>query len=107
MGTIPKPIWQIIEDYVKRVSKDIPVQKVILFGSYAKGNFKKDSDIDLAIFSNYFQDMNRVDGIIYLLTEAADYNIDLEPQPFTLDEYDNPIGIVEEIIKTGIEIPIH
>jgi hypothetical protein len=28
----------------------------------------------------------------------------LEPQAFTLDDYKNPLGIVEEIINTGIEI---
>jgi len=28
----------------------------------------------------------------------------LEPQPFTLDDYEHPEGFVEEIIRTGIEI---
>jgi hypothetical protein len=30
--------------------------------------------------------------------------LDLEPQPFTVDDYLNPEGFVEEIIRTGIEI---
>lgn len=104
MGSIPKSIQQSIEDYIKKISKQIPIQKVIVFGSYAKGNFRNDSDIDLAVFSDYFKNMSRVDGITYLLMEASDYDIDLEPQAFTLDDYKNPLGIVEEIINTGIEI---
>lgn len=35
-----------------------------------------------------------------------DYDIDLEPQPFTMDDYKEPEGLVKDILKTGIEIPI-
>ena len=48
--------------------------------------------------------MSRVDGIYFLLLNAMDYDIDLEPQPFTIEDYKQPIGIVQEIIDTGIEI---
>ena len=41
-----------------------------------------------------------------MLLYAMDYDIDLEPQPFTLDDYKQPVGIVSEIIKTGIELPV-
>ncbi|MGD9678698.1 MAG: nucleotidyltransferase domain-containing protein [Vulcanibacillus sp.] len=106
MDRIPESIQKIIEDYVMKLSKEIPVEKVIIFGSYANGNPHKYSDVDIAIFSDYFKNMNRVDGIYFLLLNAMDYDIDLEPQPFTLDDYNQPVGIVSEIIKTGIELPI-
>ncbi len=35
-----------------------------------------------------------------------DYDIDLEPQPFTLDDYNQSIGLVSEIISTGIELTL-
>lgn len=76
-----------------------------MFGSYAKGTPHKYSDVDLAIFSDYFKNMNRIDGLYFLLLNAVDYEIDLEPQPFTMDDYRQPVGIVKEIIETGIEIP--
>ena len=106
MDRIPESIQKIIEDYVMKLSKDIHIEKVIVFGSYANGNPHKYSDVDIAIFSDYFKNMNRVDGIYFLLLYAMDYDIDLEPQPFTLDDYKQPVGIVSEIIKTGIELPI-
>ena len=46
-----------------KLSKDIHIEKVIVFGSYANGNPHKYSDVDIAIFSDYFKNMNRVDGI--------------------------------------------
>ncbi|MCD5414081.1 MAG: nucleotidyltransferase domain-containing protein [Clostridiales bacterium] len=105
MDSIPKPIQQILNDYVEKISKQIPIKKVIVFGSYAKDSFRSDSDIDIAVFSDYFNTMSRVDGIMYLLMEASDYDIDIEPQAFTVYDYNNPLGIVEEIIKTGVELP--
>jgi len=35
-----------------------------------------------------------------------DYDIDIEPQPFTMEEYNKPVGLVEEILKAGIEINV-
>ncbi len=48
--------------------------------------------------------MSRVVGTHLLLLKAMDYDIDLEPQPFTMKEYKKPVGLVEEILKKGIEI---
>ena len=106
MDRIPKPIQKVIEDYIIKLSEKIVIDKAIIFGSYAKGNIHKYSDIDLAIFSNYFKNMHRVDGIYFLLMNAVDYEIDLEPQPFTMEEYYQPVGLVKEIIRTGIEVPL-
>jgi predicted nucleotidyltransferase len=103
MDRIPEPVQEIIKDYVLNLRRQIPIEKVIVFGSYAKGNTHKFSDVDVAIFSDYFKDMSRVDSIYFLLLNAADYDIDLEPQGFTMDEYNEPAGLVSEIIKTGIE----
>ena len=105
MDKIPESIQKIVEDYIPNLSKQISIEKVILFGSYAKGNTHKDSDVDIAVFSDYFKGMSRVDGIHFLLLRAMDYDIDLEPQPFTMDEYKDPVGLVQDILKTGIEIP--
>ena len=109
MDRIPESIQKAVKDYILKLSRDIPVKKVILFGSYARGTSNEHSDIDLAVFSDYFKNMNRVDGIHLLLlkTMDCDLDIDIEPQPFTMEEYNDPHGFVEEILKTGIEINIH
>ena len=54
MVNIPEAVRSGIEKYVERIRQEISVDKAILFGSYASGTFDNGSDIDLAIFSNYF-----------------------------------------------------
>lgn len=106
MVRIPEPVQTLIKNYVSNLTKEINVGRVVLFGSCAKGSMHDQSDVDLAIFSNYFKGVSRVDGIRFLVLRSMDYNIDIEPQAFTMDDYEKPIGIVEEILKTGIEIPV-
>lgn len=108
MDRIPESIQKIIEDYITKLGQIIPIYKVVISGSYANGNYHKYSDVDIAIFSEYFKNMGRLEGLHFLLLRAMDYEIDLEPQPFTIEEYNHPVGLVSEILKTGIdyEIPI-
>ena len=48
--------------------------------------------------------MSRLDGIIFLLMQTLGYKIDIQPQPYTMNEYAEHLGLVDEILKTGIEI---
>lgn len=108
MVKIPENIRQVIVDYLRDLSLEIPIEKAILFGSYAKGKYDNDSDIDLAIFSDYFKDMNRVEGIKYLLKRARKYRgIDLEPISFTKEDYEERVGFAEEVIRHGIEFKLN
>ena len=47
-----------LEDIVTKVTSDFDVDEVILFGSYAKGVAKPESDIDVAIISTEM-DLNK------------------------------------------------
>ena len=88
MVKIPDDIRKIIEDYLKELSSEIKIDKVILFGSYAKGNHGIDSDIDLAIFSDSFKDMDRIESIKYLLKKARKFRgVDLQPISFSNENY--------------------
>lgn len=107
MAEIPEEIEIIIKEYLKDLNRVIPVDKAILFGSYAKGTYHKDSDIDLAVFSDYFKNITRVDGISFLLQRVKNFEYDLEPIPFTREDYLAREGLVAEILKKGIEIPIN
>jgi len=104
MDKIPESVKDIINQYIQKVSKEIKIEKVILFGSYAKGTTHQYSDVDLAVFSDNFKNSSRIENLKFLILKAMDFDLDLEPQPFTVDDYLNPEGFVEEIIRTGIEI---
>jgi uncharacterized protein len=50
---VVKNAEKILEELLKQ--KGINVQKIILFGSYAKGKEKRDSDIDIIVVSDDFR----------------------------------------------------
>ncbi|HHY22649.1 MAG TPA: nucleotidyltransferase domain-containing protein [Clostridiaceae bacterium] len=105
MVKIPENIRDIVEEYLEDLSSEIKIDKAILFGSYAKGDYSVDSDVDLAIFSDSFRDMDHIESIKYLLKKARKYRgVDLQPISFTNQDYEERLGIVEEVLGTGIEV---
>ena len=70
----------------------------ILFGSYAKGQQKENSDVDLYISSN-LQGLRFV-GLIERLREVLHKKIDL----IRSSELENNVTLVNEILKEGIKI---
>lgn len=56
LKAIATEITQKISPKIKKFN--INSDKIILYGSYAKGNPREDSDIDLVVISNDFKNMN-------------------------------------------------
>jgi len=107
MVEIPSEIIELIKEFIELVKEDnIQIEKVILFGSYAKGNYHKDSDIDLAIVSSDFKENEYIENMSKLLLKATEIKVDIQTIPFSIEEYENPVGIMEEILKTGIELKV-
>ncbi|MBW2195491.1 MAG: nucleotidyltransferase domain-containing protein [Deltaproteobacteria bacterium] len=99
---------KIVKGFVSRLTSEIAVEEVILFGSYAHGSAREYSDIDLAIISDSFQDKTRIENMQYLSRIAADYNSLVEALPFTAEEYrklDNRTFLAS-ILKTGQRYPL-
>ena len=97
-----------IESYIADVKQTIPLDKVYLFGSYAKGTPHEWSDVDLCFFSTYFEGKNSVDMMTTLFNIALKYNpaICFEPHVFPTSELENDNPFVKEIIRTGKEIAV-
>lgn len=106
MASVPQPIQELIIDFLRKVSHQINVDKAILFGSYANGQYTSESDVDLAIFSNDFMGMEPIERFRFLFLNTIDYDFDLQPLAFTADDLMEPDGIVAEIINTGLEVAI-
>jgi predicted RNase H-like HicB family nuclease/predicted nucleotidyltransferase len=51
-GNMPEAIREIIGDILKKLIPEYAPRKVILFGSYADGKYRAESDIDLLIIKN-------------------------------------------------------
>ncbi|MCX6800337.1 MAG: nucleotidyltransferase domain-containing protein [Candidatus Falkowbacteria bacterium] len=79
-------------------------EEIYLFGSYAKNNFKKWSDVDIAVVSNRLK-RNWEKNIILLRRFSRSVDERIEPLGFTsIDFKDKNNPLVSEILKTGIKI---
>ena len=99
-----KQIELIVNKYVSAImAKNIRIEKAILFGSYAKGNANKNSDIDIALISPDFgKDYFEEAVMLKEISEAID--IDISPRPYSIDEYEKADPgqfLYDEIIKKG------
>ena len=95
---------KIIKRFLKKVSEEIEIDKVILFGSAVRGRQKRWSDIDLAIISDDFKRVNNFERLVMLGKMAwyADAT-EIEALGYTKDEYKNAtkLDFLGEIKRTG------
>ena len=95
----------IAQRYAGAVKANYNYIKIILFGSYSKGNFNDDSDIDIAvIFKDYG---NLIDMQLELMRLRRKIDSRIEPHPFREREFESSDPLVNEIIKYGQEININ
>lgn len=101
--TINKEILNSINKYVKEIKKKYNVSTIILFGSYAKGTENEDSDIDIAIVSDDFE--NIYDCMAILMGMTWDIDARIEPHPIKKKDFDEVSDyFVKEIKDTGIKV---
>ena len=97
---------KIVYQYIDDVKKAMPIDKVYLYGSHAKGTQRKDSDVDICFFSTAFESRRSLDILteLFYLKIKYDKDILIEPNAFPTSELfsDNPF--VKEILRTGVEI---
>jgi len=82
---------------------NIPIKRVILFGSYARGTQTEWSDIDLAIVSDVFIG-SRFDDRKKIRPIYLSVSSELEVLPYTPEDFTEDDPFVKEIIETGIEM---
>ncbi|KXG75450.1 nucleotidyltransferase domain-containing protein [Thermotalea metallivorans] len=85
-------------EYAALVSEKIKPQKIILYGSYVKGNWKEESDIDIAVIVNAIEgDFLDMEAMLYKLRR----NIDDRIEPILLEENNDESGFLNEILEHG------
>lgn len=67
--------WRLLE------KKGIPIEKIIMFGSYAKGKAKSYSDLDLCVVSKQFG-KNGYDEMVKLMQIMSRIDPMIEPHPY-------------------------
>ena len=97
-------IIKTIKKFIKETDKRFSVRRVVLFGSHARGQNKKFSDIDLAVISDAFKNMSHYDRLVALGTIAWQAKTtEVEALGFTEKEYwkTDDMDILGEIKRKG------
>jgi predicted nucleotidyltransferase len=94
---------RIVDAVVSGLEPDIPVNAVVLFGSYASGTPRDWSDIDVAIVSPAFSSVPLWRRQEILAETLADADVRLSPIGYSPEEYCEPAthSFLREIIRTG------
>ncbi len=105
--TISKNVIREINNYIAALKADkLPIKKVVLFGSLAKGTGRKWSDIDLCVVSPKFKNAWEALDYLWSKREINDVRYVIEPVGFSPKDFNDKFdGLINEIKKTGIEMP--
>jgi len=106
VGLTNKQVLKKLKILKRQLNNQFKIQKFMLFGSRARGDWLLKSDIDILIVSRDFKKLKFVERSAEVI-DFWDNFIDLEPLCYTPEEFkrkSREIGIVRQAIKEGIEI---
>ena len=92
------------QKYVDTVSKKYQLEQAFVFGSYAKGNYHADNDIDVAVVLKNVS--NLFDAQVDLLHMRKDEDLQIEPHPFRDTDFNTDDPLVYEILQAGMKLKI-
>jgi len=92
----------IARQYASVIKTHFDCKQVFLFGSYAKGTHHEESDIDIAVIINEFE--NPMDIQLELMRLRRKIDSRIEPHPFREKDFDITNPVVHEILTHGQRI---
>lgn len=87
-------------DYLK--ANDFLISRALIFGSYAKGNFTENSDIDLAVVMKKLTNSFLMQ--VELMKISRKFDSRIEPHPFDEVDFEPSNPFAYEVLKNGIQI---
>jgi uncharacterized protein len=90
--------------YISQIPCELGLRKVYLFGSYANGKEREESDIDLALVLDNMTDFFATQMLLMRLRRKIDLRI--EPHPIEEKDFNSMNPFACEIQKNGIEITL-
>ena len=100
-----KAVLEILSAFRKAIeSRGIRTDKLILFGSYATGQYREDSDIDVVVISRDFNNKNYWDRIDILSGAIYDIYEPIEATAFTPEEWQSRESLIVDFAKNGVVV---
>ena len=106
---VKKRVLEIIKDYLQILEEKIEIKKIVLFGSTARGQMHRDSDIDLIIISPRFKKMAFMKRLIFLsqMRRGMKKSAPMDIFGYTPEEFEKLSKesiVLEEAKKEGVVI---
>ena len=93
-----KQIYTRIEGFVEAIIREYNPEKIVLYGSYAKGTNHSESDIDIAVIVKEVKG-SFLDKETRLFKIRRDFDVDIEP--ILLEINQDRSGFLEHILSYG------
>lgn len=100
-----------VRKFMARIPADLPVERVLLYGSRARGDFRPDSDADVAVILRHGADDWK---LLWALTGLAydvfvDTGIMIQPVPVSSRDWADPDGFprpsfLRNVAREGIQL---
>ena len=94
MPNVPINISNVIDEFINGVNEILGnrAKKIILYGSYARGDYNKSSDIDIMILTDLTDDeivtyRQKIQDLAYDIEWNNDFDIDISPLVKNIDRF--------------------
>jgi len=96
---------KIVKRFINLIIKKFNLKKIIIFGSFARGDYHKGSDLDLIIVGEFEERfIDRIGKII----ELNDSDLEIEAMVYTEEEFQKMIQerrpFIEQALEEGIVV---
>ncbi|MFA4851868.1 MAG: nucleotidyltransferase domain-containing protein [Bacteroidales bacterium] len=99
---VNQSVIETAKKYIQQIPANMDLKKAFLFGSYAMGMEREDSDIDIALVIGKMDDFFSIQIQLMRLRRKIDLRI--EPHPIWEKDFNIQNPFAYEIQKTGIEL---
>jgi uncharacterized protein len=106
MAVTTESAVELVKKYIQELKKNnIHIQEAYIFGSYARGNPKEESDIDIALISTVFTG-DRFEDRRKIVPLRRKIDNRIEPIPFRPEDFLKGGNLIDEIKKTGKAVSV-
>ncbi len=96
---------KIVKRFINLIIKKFNLKKIIIFGSFARGDYHKGSDLDLIIVGEFKERfIDRIGEII----ELNESDLEIEAMVYTEEEFQKMIQerrpFIEQVLEEGIVV---
>ncbi len=96
---------KIVKRFINLIIEKFNLKKIIIFGSFARGDYHKGSDLDLIIVGEFKERfIDRIGKII----ELNDSDLEIEAMVYTEEEFQKMIQerrpFIEQVLEEGIVV---